>query len=95
MPYSAHQFPPSYKNLDASVRDKAVGILNALLKDGKMGEGEAIATALSKAREWVATHADHQNIVRGVEIFKTGTHNGDEYTEQCVHSRLQRNDRYQ
>ncbi len=57
MPYSSGQFPPSYKNLPASVRDEAVKILNALLKDGKLDEGVAIATALARAREWAAKHA--------------------------------------
>ena len=56
MPYSSGKFPPSWKNLDASMRSKAVEVLNALLKDG-MAEGKAIPIALSRAREFVKNHA--------------------------------------
>ena len=162
MPYSAGKFPDSWKNVPEGVRSKAVEILNALLKGGKMEEGIAIATALKQAREFIAAHNDdtnweefmaevtkehsmrkfsakrkitneedymalsreemlvkckkdhpdwtaaeheawadkmmkkkegayqddedhimeYSNAIKGVEIFSTGTHNGDEYTEE-------------
>ena len=84
MPYSAGKFPPSYKNVDPATRAKAVIILNSLLKDGGLDEGAAIATALTKARQSMKEHAarEYTSAIKGVEIFKTGTHNGDEYTEQ-------------
>lgn len=42
-------YPPSYKNQPAPLRDKAVEIANALLGEG-MEEGMAIATGLKQAR---------------------------------------------
>jgi len=39
------------KNLRAPVRNKAVEIANALLRDGRP-EGSAIAIAISQAEEW-------------------------------------------
>lgn len=37
---------------------------------------------LESDREDFAQYAEHGNAIRGIEIFKTGTHNGDKYTEQ-------------
>lgn len=94
--YGQGQFPASYKNVAPGVRSKAVSILNAILRDGKMDEGAAIATALTKAREFTNNSADQDaviiasnpgkylcfaNAIRGVEIFSSGKHNGDPYTE--------------
>lgn len=42
-------FPPSYKNQPVPLREKAVEIANALLKEGT-DEGIAIATGLKQAR---------------------------------------------
>jgi uncharacterized protein YdaT len=55
MPWSKNDYPPSMKNLDERVREKAVEIANALLRDG-YEEGRAIAIATSQAEEWAANH---------------------------------------
>lgn len=51
MPWYNGDFPPSYKNQPALLREKAVAIANALLKEGNE-EGIAIATGLKRAREY-------------------------------------------
>ncbi|SIQ80743.1 Uncharacterized protein YdaT [Paenibacillus sp. RU4T] len=55
MPWAKNDYPPSMKNLDKRVRDKAVEIANALLKDG-YEEGRAIAIATSQAEKWAEEH---------------------------------------
>ena len=57
MPWNNNDYPDSFKNLDTSVRKKAVEIANALLRDG-MEEGRAIAIATEKAREYVGGDAE-------------------------------------
>jgi len=49
MPWYNGDFPPSYKNQPLTLREKAVEIANALLKEGTE-EGIAIATGLKRAR---------------------------------------------
>lgn len=49
MPWYNGDYPPSYKNQPIPLREKAVEIANALLKDGTE-EGIAIATGLKQAR---------------------------------------------
>ena len=51
MPWYNGDYPPSYKNQPVKLREKAVEIANALLKDGAE-EGIAIATGLKQAREY-------------------------------------------
>ncbi|HVS91569.1 MAG TPA: hypothetical protein VHE59_06030 [Mucilaginibacter sp.] len=51
MPWYHGDYPPSYKNQPAKIREKAVEIANALLGEGA-DEGIAIATGLKRAREW-------------------------------------------
>lgn len=51
MPWYNGDYPPSYKNQPAEVREKAVEIANALLEEG-VAEGVAIATGLKRAREF-------------------------------------------
>ncbi|GIO40762.1 hypothetical protein [Paenibacillus apis] len=55
MPWSKGDYPPSMKNLDSRVRNKAIEIANALLEDG-YEEGRAIAIATAKAEEWDENH---------------------------------------
>ena len=50
MPWYNGDYPPSYKNQPVKLREKAVEIANALLKEG-VEEGIAIATGLKRARE--------------------------------------------
>lgn len=49
MPWYNGDFPPSYKNQPAALREKAVEIANQLLEQGA-DEGIAIATGLKRAR---------------------------------------------
>ncbi|MCW4467656.1 hypothetical protein OGH69_01630 [Flavobacterium sp. MFBS3-15] len=51
MPWYNGDYPPSYKNQPEDIREKAVEIANALLKEG-IEEGEAIATGLKRARQF-------------------------------------------
>lgn len=51
MPWYNGDYPPSYKNQPAKLRNKAVEIANALLKEG-VEEGIAIATGLKRARDF-------------------------------------------
>jgi uncharacterized protein YdaT len=55
MPWTKNDYPDSFKNLDADVRNKAIEIANALLREGTE-EGRAISIATAKAREYV--HGD-------------------------------------
>jgi len=49
MPWYNGDYPPSYKNQPAPLREKAVEIANQLLEQGAE-EGIAIATGLKRAR---------------------------------------------
>ncbi|CAM4307356.1 DUF2188 domain-containing protein [Saccharibacillus endophyticus] len=60
MPWNKNDYPQSMKNLDERVRNKAVEIANALLRDG-YEEGRAIAIATSQAEEWDENHPEHGN----------------------------------
>ena len=51
MPWYNGDYPPSYKNQPRKLREKAVEIANAMLKEGAE-EGIAIATGLKRAREY-------------------------------------------
>lgn len=62
MPWTKSRYPDSMKNLPAQVRHKAVEIANALLDETGMEEGIAIATAISRAKDWAAN--------RGLSIGK-------------------------
>lgn len=50
MPWDKNDYPDSFKNLNADVRDKAIEIANALLRDG-YEEGRAIPIAMDQARK--------------------------------------------
>ncbi len=54
MPWTKTDYPVSMKNLPKGVRDKAIEIANALLEERNMDEGIAIATAVSRAKDWAA-----------------------------------------
>ena len=56
MPWTKSDYPNSMKNLPAKVRGKAIEIANALLRKKSMDEGIVIATATSRAKDWVANH---------------------------------------
>ena len=50
-PWNREYFPAAMRHLDAGVRDKAIDIANALLREGH-DEGFAIRVAIAKARQW-------------------------------------------
>ena len=56
MPWTKTDYPNSMKNLPAAVRNKAIEIANALLEERHLDEGIAIATAISRAKDWAAEH---------------------------------------
>jgi uncharacterized protein YdaT len=51
MPRTADDFPASMRHLAKPVRERAIGIANALLAEG-MDEGRAIRIAISRAKQW-------------------------------------------
>src|SRR5687767_8530668 len=51
MPWTKVNYPPSMKNLPPVIRGKAVEIANALLEENQE-EGIAIATGISRAKDW-------------------------------------------
>jgi hypothetical protein len=55
MPWTHDDYPESLKNFTAPIRNKAVDVANALLKDG-YDEGRAIAIATAQAKEWGEDH---------------------------------------
>ena len=55
MPWSEDHYPVSMKNLTPEVRNKAIEIANALLKEG-YPEGRAIAIGTAQAEEWGEKH---------------------------------------
>lgn len=57
MPWYNGDYPPSYRNQPTALREKAVEIANALLKEG-VEEGIAIATGLKQARELLKNHKE-------------------------------------
>ncbi|MGD6968166.1 DUF2188 domain-containing protein [Rossellomorea vietnamensis] len=52
MPWSKSDYPASWKNLSADVRNKAIEIGNALLREG-YEDGRAIAIATDRAEKYV------------------------------------------
>jgi uncharacterized protein YdaT len=62
MPWTKQNYPESMKNLMAPVRNKAIDIANALLRDGRE-EGSAIAIATAQAEKWAEE--------RGMKVKKT------------------------
>lgn len=61
-PWNREYFPAAMRHLDVEVRDKAIEIANALLREGH-DEGFAIRVAIAKAKEWagsdpLATHRE-------------------------------------
>jgi len=52
MPWNDQDYPASFKNLEPEVREKAIEIANALLKES-YEESRAIAIATAKARDYI------------------------------------------
>jgi uncharacterized protein YdaT len=80
MPWTKNRYPVSMKNLPVAVRNKAIEIANALLEEKKMDEGIAIATAVSRAKDWAVNHGKESEAPAG-ESGKTDVkqHGEDRY----------------
>jgi len=52
MPWTKINYPVAMKDLPEAIRNKAIEIANALLREGDLEEGILIATAISRARDW-------------------------------------------
>jgi len=55
MPWTPEDCPAAMRNLPEAVREKAVDIANALLREGHE-EGRAIRIGIAKAWEWAQHH---------------------------------------
>lgn len=55
MPWHSRDFPPGMNHLPALVREKAIEIANALLREG-CDEGMAIRIAIAKTKDWAVHH---------------------------------------
>lgn len=56
MPWTNNDYPDSFKYFTTPVRDKAIDIANALVRDEHMEESKAIAIAASRAKDWAVNH---------------------------------------
>lgn len=65
MPWNKRDYPDSMKNLPAGVRNKAIEIANALLEERGMDEGIAIATAISRAKDWAENRGKQSEAAPG------------------------------
>src|SRR5690606_4648708 len=69
VPWSKKDYPDSFKNLNADVRDKAIEIANALLRDG-YEEGRAIPIAMSQAQKNV--EGDKEKVIYEIRSHDDG-----------------------
>ena len=67
------------KNLTVEVRIKAIEIGNALLGEKKMEEGIAIATAISRAKDWAAERGKKTEDPEKSKITDVKIHGYDRY----------------
>lgn len=80
MPWTKSDYPNSMKNLPAKVRNKAIEIGNALLEENTLEEGIAIATAISRAKDWAANrNINYKSHVKGAQVTDTKKHGSDRY----------------
>lgn len=79
MPWTKKDYPNSMKNLPAAVRYKAIEIANALLDEGNMDEGIAIATAISRTKDWAAEHGKSIKSKSGSRSTDVKKHGEDRY----------------
>jgi uncharacterized protein YdaT len=80
MPWTKDDFPNAMKNLPEEVREKSIEIANALLKETQMDEGIAIATAISRAKDWAANRGkETQSQVPGSRSEDVKEHGEDRY----------------
>ena len=68
------------KNLPYEVREKAIEIANALIEEKTMDEGIAIATAISRAKDWAANRGkDIESQVSDSRSSDVKEHGEDRY----------------
>jgi uncharacterized protein YdaT len=79
MPWTKKDYPDSMKNLPAKVRNKAIEIANALLEERDMEEGIAIATAISRAKDWAVEHGIKAEDLPGSRVSDVKQHGEDRY----------------
>lgn len=79
MPWNKKTYPASMKNLERSVREKAIEIANAILNDNpSMDEGIIIATAISRARDWASNRGINAS-PKGERPSDNKVHGTDQY----------------
>jgi uncharacterized protein YdaT len=79
MPWTKSDYPDSMKNLPEAVRDKAIEIANALLEEKHMDDGIAIATAISRAKDWAANRDQETERPDASKITDVKQHGEDRY----------------
>lgn len=79
MPWTKKDYPVSMKNLPVQVRDKAIEIVNALLAERHMDEGIAIATAISRAKDWAANRGKEAESAPGTSRSTDVKHHGADW----------------
>lgn len=79
MPWTKNDYPDSMKNLPAHVRNKAIDIANAILEDKEMEEGIAIATGISRAKDWAANRGKKTENPDKSRITDVKKHGEDRY----------------
>jgi uncharacterized protein YdaT len=80
MPWTNKNFPDAMKNLPGEVRRKAIEIANTLLEGDRMNEGIAIATSISRAKDWAANRGKKtQSKVAGSRSTDVKVHGQDRY----------------
>jgi uncharacterized protein YdaT len=79
MPWTNKRYPDSMKNLPEEVREKAIEIANAILDEKGMDEGIAIATAISRAKDWAANRGKKTEDPDKSRISDVKQHGEDRY----------------
>lgn len=79
MPWTKNDFPDSMKNLPLAVRNKAIDIANALVEDEGIEDGIAIATAISRAKDWAENRGKTYEKRRKSRITDLKKHGRDRY----------------
>jgi uncharacterized protein YdaT len=79
MPWTKKNYPDSMKNMPVKVREKAIEIANVLLEEENMEEGIAIATAISRSRDWAAERGLHYKNREDSRLTDVKKHGRDRY----------------
>ncbi|WP_153730532.1 DUF2188 domain-containing protein [Sporosarcina obsidiansis] len=94
MPWSKNDYPTSMKNLEPKVRDKAIEIANALLREN-YEEGRAISIGTAQAHEYVEGKSEdrpHYEVKPRQDewIFKKAGSNHVQFKEQTKNDLLEK-----